>query len=225
MARSGARWRDLPERFGSYDAVKRCYYRWIERGALGGFLAVLTADTDLEWLMIDSTIVRAHQHAAGTRVAKGGLMLRGWAAPLGRSRGGLSTKVHAATDALGNPVRLLLGPGQHHDVRLASLRPDVTRGHDLIGGLELKAVIADKGYDADHLHQAVRDAGAEPVIPARANRRTPRVHDKALYRERNLIERFFSKLKQFRHVATRYDKLLANYEGFVQLAAIAILLR
>ena len=81
MARSGARWRDLPERFGDYQAVKRRYYRWIARGALGGFLAVLTADADLEWLMIDSTIVRAHQHAAGARVAKGGLMLKGWAVP------------------------------------------------------------------------------------------------------------------------------------------------
>jgi transposase len=81
MARSGARWRDMPERFGDYQAVKRRYYRWIARGALGDFLAVLTAEADLEWLMIDSTIVRAHQHAAGARIAKGGLMLRDWAAP------------------------------------------------------------------------------------------------------------------------------------------------
>ena len=113
-------------------------------------------------------------------------------------------------------MRLLLGPGQRHDV---------TRSHELIDGFEPDAVIADKGYDADHLHQAILDAGAEPVIPARSNHRRPRNYDKALYRERNLIERFFSKLKQFRRVATRYDKLLTNYEGFVQLAAIAILLR
>lgn len=128
----------------------------------------------------------------------------------------MSTKVHAATDALGNPVRLLLGPGQRHDV---------TRSHELINGLKPDAVIADKGYDADHLRQAVRDAGAEPVIPARSNRKAPRDHDTVLYKERNLVERFFNKLKQFRRVATRYDKLLANYEGFVQLAAIAVLLR
>lgn len=81
IARSGARWRDLPERFGDYPAVKRRYHRWIARGALGSFLLVLTADADLEWLMIDSTVVRAHQHAAGARTAKGGLMPRGWAAP------------------------------------------------------------------------------------------------------------------------------------------------
>jgi transposase len=81
MARSGARWRDLPERFGDHQAVKRRYYRWIARGALGAFLSVLTANADFEWLMIDSTIVRAHQHAAGARIAKGGLMLRDWGAP------------------------------------------------------------------------------------------------------------------------------------------------
>ena len=81
MARSGARWRDLPERFGDHQAGKRRYYRWVARGALAGFLAMLTADADLGWLMIDSTVVRAHQHAAGARLAKGGLMPRGWAAP------------------------------------------------------------------------------------------------------------------------------------------------
>lgn len=81
LRRIASRWRDLPERFGDYQAVKRRYYRWIARGALGGFLAALTEDADLEWLMIDSTVMRAHQHAAGARTAKGGLMLRGWAAP------------------------------------------------------------------------------------------------------------------------------------------------
>lgn len=80
MARSGARWRDLPERHGDYQAAKRRYYRWVERDALGGFLAVLAADSDLEWLMTDSTIVRAHQRAAGARRSKGGLMPKGWVA-------------------------------------------------------------------------------------------------------------------------------------------------
>lgn len=128
----------------------------------------------------------------------------------------MGTKVHAATDALGNPVRLLLGPGQRHGV---------TRSHELIDGFEPDAVIADEGYGADHLRQAVLDAGAEPVMPPRSNRKAQRGYDEALYKERNLVERFFNKLEPFRRVATRYDKLLANYEGFVQPAAIAILLR
>ena len=77
-----------------------------------------------------------------------------------------------------------------------------TRGHELLDGLKPGAVIADKGYDADHLRDAIGDMGAEAVIPPRSNRKTPRDHDKALYRERNLAERFFNKLKQFRRVAT-----------------------
>ena len=79
MARSGGRWRDLPERFGGYQSVKRRYYRWIEMGVLDEMLAVLAREADLEWLMIDSTIVRAHQQAAGARKVKGGRMPKGWA--------------------------------------------------------------------------------------------------------------------------------------------------
>ena len=95
----------------------------------------------------------------------------------------------------------------------------------MIEGFEADAVIADKGYDADHLREAVLEREAVPVIPSKSNRRAPIEYDKVLYKERNLVERFFNKLKQFRRVATRYDKLLANYRGFVLLAAIAIMLR
>jgi transposase len=76
MARSGARWRDLPEQFGGYETVKRRYYRWIEMGVLDEILAALAREADLEWLMIDSTIVRAHQHAAGASRQKVGRMPR-----------------------------------------------------------------------------------------------------------------------------------------------------
>ena len=78
MARSGGRWRDLPERYGDYQSVKRRYYRWIEMGVLDDMLAVLTREADLEWLMIDSTVVRAHSQAAGARKDKGGRMPRAW---------------------------------------------------------------------------------------------------------------------------------------------------
>ena len=80
MARSGGRWRDLPERLGDYRSVKRRYYRWIEMCVLDAILAALAREADLEWLMIDSTIVRAHQHAAGARRQKGGRMPRALAA-------------------------------------------------------------------------------------------------------------------------------------------------
>jgi len=80
MARSGARWRDLPERFGKHDSVKHRYYDWVERGVFLSLFKALSEDADFDWLMLDSTIVRAHQHAAGARREKGGRMPRGLAA-------------------------------------------------------------------------------------------------------------------------------------------------
>lgn len=91
--------------------------------------------------------------------------------------------------------------------------------------MEAETAIADKGYDADHLCDRLAQTGADVVIPPKRNRKVQRPYDVQLYKERNLIERFFNKLKQFRRVATRYDKLLANFMGFVKLAAIAIWLR
>ena len=107
-------------------------------------------------------------------------------------------------------------PGQRNDIAFA---------HDLIDGLTADVTIADKGYDADHLIEKVTQTGAEVVIPPKRNRKVQRSYDIDLYKERNIIERFFNKLKQFRRVATRYDKLLANFMGFVKLAAIAIWLK
>jgi putative transposase len=135
---------------------------------------------------------------------------------LGRSRGGFSTKLSAATDALGNPCRLLAGPGHENDM---------VKGLDLIDGVKPEAVLADRAYDADRLMDAILDVGAEPVIPPRRHRKHQHAYDKVLYKERNVIERFFNKLKQFRRVATRYDKLLTNFMGSVKIAAIAIMIR
>lgn len=132
---------------------------------------------------------------------------------LGRSRGGLSTKIHVAGDALGNPVRLIASPGQRNDIAFA---------HELVEAIEPKATLADKGYDADHLVDSIARTGAKAVIPPKRNRKVQRSYDAELYKERNIIERFFNKLKHFRRVATRYDKLLANFMGFVKLAAIVI---
>lgn len=135
---------------------------------------------------------------------------------LGRSKGGFSSKLHAACDALGNPVRFFVTAGQ---------RSDYIKALDLIQGREMDALIADKGYDADYMVQAAKDIEAEAVIPSRARRKTAREYDKELYKERNLIERMFNKLKHFRRVATRYDKLDISYLGFVFLAGIYLWLK
>lgn len=128
----------------------------------------------------------------------------------------MSTKIHAAGDALGLPVRLIGGPGQENDI---------VRADQLVEGIKARTAIADKGYDADALIEKLGKQGCGAAIPPRQNRKIQRDYDKDLYKERNLIERFFNKLKQFRRVATRYDKLLANFMGFVKIAAIAIWLK
>ena len=134
---------------------------------------------------------------------------------IGRSRGGLTTKIHALVDALGNPVELMLTPGQAHD--LACAEP-------LIDNADPQALIGDKGYDADRFVEILAERRITPVIPTTANRKVTRPCDYALYCERNLIERFFNQLKHFRAIATRYDKLARNFLAGVQLAAAMILL-
>lgn len=136
---------------------------------------------------------------------------------MGRSRGGLTTKIHARVDAKGRPVCLLISPGEVHDAACAEA---------LLDGLENGAVvIADKGYDADRVRAHIRSQGAVPNIPNKSNRKKRFRWTKSIYRQRNQVERFFNKLKQFRRIATRYDKLGATFFAFIQLAAVRISLR
>jgi putative transposase len=94
----------------------------------------------------------------------------------------------------------------------------------LIAGVATAAVLADKGYDSGANRTAIRGSGAEPCIPPRKNRVEPIAYDRHLYKERNAVERYFARIKQYRRVATRYDKKAANFLGFVWLASIAIML-
>lgn len=135
---------------------------------------------------------------------------------IGRSRGGLTSKIHAVVDALGNPVDFLITGGQ---------MADVTQAEALLADKEATYLIGDKGYDSDELIQRARRMGMESVIPPRSNRRVLREYDKHLYKDRNLIERFFNKIKHFRRIATRYEKTSLSYLSMVYLAASLILLK
>ncbi|WP_442481268.1 IS5 family transposase [Aeoliella sp. SH292] len=207
IVRTGAPWRDLPERFGPWNSVFQRFNRWAKKGVWQQVFAALQ-EADWEWVMLDATIIRAHVHAAGAR-KKGGDQ------QLGRSRGGFGTKVHAVCDGLGNPVKLLLTPGQTHDV---------TQAVPLLEGLTAEHVIADKGYDSEQVRETIERQGATAVIPSRSNRKVQRAYDQHLYRERNQVERLFAKLKQCRRIATRYDKTARNYLALLHLAATMILL-
>ncbi len=136
---------------------------------------------------------------------------------MGRSRGGLTTKIHAVVDAKGLPLRFELTPGQAHDVKAAAT---------LLNGLWPDSfVLGDKAYDADTIRQQIEEQGAAANIPNRSNRKLRHAFSPTLYRERNLVERFFNKLKQCRRIATRYEKLGANFLAMIKLATIRLWLR
>ncbi|MBF0141820.1 MAG: IS5 family transposase, partial [Magnetococcales bacterium] len=180
IARTGAPWRDLPPLFGRWNSTYQRFSRWGKNGTWERIRKALCVDPDLEAVLVDSTIVRVHQHAAGAKKKEG-------PQAIGRSRGGLTTKIHAAVDALGNPLRCLLTGGQS---------ADISQAHALIEGMNPDMVIGDKGYDANHFVSAIEEMGAQAVIPPRSNRLTPREYDRHWYKDRNLVERFFNRIKQ-----------------------------
>lgn len=135
---------------------------------------------------------------------------------LGRSRGGFSTKIHAVVDGLGNPLRLLLTAGQRHDSPHAAA---------LLDGWTFDRVIADRGYAGQPVIDQIVASGAEVVIPPHQRAKTQREYDRWWYHERHLVECFFNKIKHFRRVFSRFDKLARRYLGFVQFTSVLIWLR
>jgi len=136
---------------------------------------------------------------------------------MGRSRGGLTTKIHAVVDRNGLPVRLALTPGQDHDNALAT---------DLLANLKPRSlVLADRAYDADAIRKLVNEQDAFANIPPKRNRKDPICFSPFLFKARNRIECFFNKMKHFRRIATRYDKLAANYLAALKLASVRLWLR
>ena len=136
---------------------------------------------------------------------------------MGRSRGGLTTKIHALTDARGLPLELILTPGQAADCPTAA---------KLLGRLrEGTILLADKAYDADWLRRSIEAAGAAPNIPSKVTRRWRACFSAVLYRERNRIERFFNRIKHCRRIATRYEKHASNFLAMLKLAATHLWLR
>ncbi|MGW6526498.1 IS5 family transposase [Streptomyces sp. NPDC054962] len=239
--RTGISWRDLPERYGSWQTVHNRFRRYALDGVFTRALQQIQARADaagrIDWLVqIDSTIVRAHQHAATTG-RKMGIHRpdEPYDHALGRSRGGL-TKIHVACDGRGRPLAILLTPGQRHDSICA--RPLLERIRVPRNGLgrprcRPDQVIADKAYSSRGFRAYLRRRGIACTIPEKNDQQRhrhnrgrhggrPPAFDRQIYRRRNIIERYFNRLKGFRGIATRYDKTATSYEAAVSLASFLL---
>jgi transposase len=188
---SGAPWRDLPDIFGPYTTCYNRFVRWRGAGAWATIMNALADAHDAAVQMIDTSIVRVYQH--------GSCIKRNGRQTMGRSRGGLTSKIHALVGYNGLPVRLALTPGEAHDNRLA---------RKLLSRLKPGSMLlADRGYDADWIRELAMKKGAWANIPPKSNRSEPICFSPYLYRARNRVERFFNRIKQCRRVTTRYDTL------------------
>lgn len=202
----GCSWRAIESDAANWNSVYHYFRRWCAEGVWVEVLEGCGMRMQGKTLFVDSTFVKVHK--SGSNPA-GGQQHQA----LGRTKGGLNTKIHAAVDAKGNPAALLLSAGNEADVSCAPAA---------LEGVECAVLVGDKGFDSDSFRQWLKARGIHPCIPPRSGRLHPQRYSKAAYRKRHLIENFFEKLKRFRRVATRYDKLQETFFSFVCLAAALI---
>lgn len=221
---TGAPWRDLPERYGPWSTVANRFYAWRKIGLWDRLFAALQREADaegtLDWSthFVDSTVIRAHQHAAGARRSDTD-------EALGRSQGGFSTKLHLRAEGQGKPMVLLVTAGQRHEQTM--FEPLMEAGRVKRRGRgrprhRPKRLVGDKGYSSRRNRRYLYRKGIGTVIPRKRNERRHGRFDRVTYRERNRVERLINRLKQFRRIATRYEKVALNYLAMVTIAALLL---
>jgi transposase len=200
----GCSWRAINRPGAHWNAIYQYYREWCRSG-LWQLLWEATALTQKgQTVYVDASHVKVHQYGlnpAGGRETQA----------VGLTKGGWNTKVHAAVDGAGRPRVLLLSAG--HEA-------DVSHAEGVLEHLDVKIAVLDKGYDSDPLRIWLFERGVTPCIPSKSNRVAPLPYNKQSYRKRHLVENFFQRIKTFRRVATRYDKLAETYFGWVLLASV-----
>ena len=210
--RTGIPWRDLPSDFGKWSTVYSRFRRWSQKGLWDAVLASLSEiHADDEYIMVDSTIMRIHQDGSNP---KGGQYRQA----MGRSKGGLSSKIPMACDALGYPLSSIITGGERHDS---------TQGKALLKRhLQAQSyALLDAGYDSDDIRMFVEQNDATAVIAYRKNRIQIPDFDKHIYKERHKVENLFQRLKRYRRIATRYEKTHLAFKAMVSIASIMLYIR
>ncbi len=212
----GCKWRAVPKRFGNWHTVYMRLSRWAHNGVLERVFQQLQQQQliNLEVLGLDSTTVKVHPDGCGPPKKRG-------PQAVGRSRGGLTTKIHMIAADARTALGYTVSPGQDHDAPHGrNLLKTVTKKTKMVGEQLQLALVADRAYEGDETRQLAADLGYKPVIPPKNNRKQPWVYDQQIYKRRNEVERLFRRLKGYRRVFTRYDKLDIMFLTFITLALI-----
>lgn len=205
VLRTGCPWRDLPDFYGSWSSVYTRWRRWCRSGLWGRLQKLLARHATGVLRFLDASHIKVHQDGSNPA---GGQQNQA----IGRTKGGLNTKLTAWVEGGGRVVHLALAPGQWADVR-AVAEAAWPRG------LRGKTVVADKGYDSDKFRAAVKRRGSRRCVPSRRGRHVAAWWHRGFYRQRHKTENFFQRAKRSRRIGTRYDKCDLHFLSFVQLVA------
>jgi len=221
VLRTGAPWRDMPERYGKWTTIYSRFQRWRRAGVWNKLFAELQTALDVESIWIGKSILLTRPPCELTnmlRVQKSSAEQEA----LGRSRGGFSTKTHLRCESTGRLITFLLTPRQESDISFAEELMETGGIRRSSGQLRLrpKRLVADKGYTSQAFRRYLHQKHIRCTIARRSNERRRGSFEKSDYRKRNLIERLINRLKQFRRIATHYKKRAANFSAMITIAAI-----
>jgi len=204
VLRTAIAWRDMPACFGPWNSVYTRWRRWCALGLWQEILRLLSRRAVGRVRFVDGSHIKLHQFGSNPAGGQD-------AQAIGRTKGGLNTKLCALVEGNGRLVAAVLAPGQTYEVEAAA---------PLFNTLKNVLLVGDKGFDADVLRQRLLAQGCLASIPPRAGRRFPAWHNRGLYRQRHKVENFFQRIKVYKRISTRYDKLAVTFLNFVFVAAV-----
>ena len=207
VARTGSSWRQIPKFYGNWTTIYSRFRRWSKNGIFEKIFRIFTKQVDKNCnAMIDATYVKAHRTAASMACSDSDRKI-------GRSHGGLTTKLHLLCNEYGLPLDFLITGGEVHDVRAAP---------QIISQNRMKGLIADKAYGSKKVRKILEERKIKVCIPAKSNAKDPIPHDRILYKKRHRIENMFSRIKDWKGIALRTARCAHTFNSFVSVALITI---